>query len=80
MSNLEFIYVSFFMTLLSFVGGAVLSWIVKDYVEDFIDNASYAKAVTHPEMLDEDGHVLRDELIYLHITDEDDMMDEEDDY
>jgi len=79
MSSIEFIYVSFFMTLLSFVGGAVLSWIAKDYIEDFIDNASYAKAVTHPEMLDEDGNVLRDELIYLHIPQEDDMMEEEDD-
>lgn len=67
------------MTLLSFVGGAVLSWMIKDYVEAFIDNAAYSKSITHPEMLDDDGHVLRDELIYLHITDDDDMMDEEDD-
>jgi hypothetical protein len=79
MSSLEFIYVSFFMTLLSFVGGAVLSWMIKDHVEAFIDNAAYAKSITHPEMIDVDGQVLRDELLYLHITDDDDMMEEEDD-
>jgi hypothetical protein len=29
-------------------------------------------------MLDEDGNVLRDELIYLHFSDEDAMMEDED--
>jgi hypothetical protein len=29
-------------------------------------------------MLDGDGRVLQDELLYLHITDDDAMMDEED--
>jgi hypothetical protein len=42
------------------------------------ENASYAKSITHPEMLDEDGHVLRDDLIYLTFGDEDDMIDDED--
>jgi hypothetical protein len=78
MDSLQFLYLSFFITIGSFIVGFILSWIVKDYLEDFIDNAAYAKAVTHPEMLDEDGRVLQDELLYLHITDDDAMMDEED--
>jgi hypothetical protein len=78
MDSLQFLYLSFFITIGSFIVGFILSWIVKDYLEDFIDNAAYAKAVTHPEMLDGDGRVLQDELLYLHITDDDAMMDEED--
>lgn len=79
MDNLEFLYITFFLIIGSFIGGFILSWIVKDYIEAFIDNASYAKAITHPEMLDEDGNVIQDELIYLHFTDDDAMMDDEDD-
>jgi len=78
MESLQFLYLSFFITIGSFIGGFILSWIVKDHVEAFIDNAAYAKSIVHPEMLDEDGHVIQDELIYLHFSDEDAMIDEED--
>ena len=78
MVSTEFLYLSFFMTIGAFIGGFILSWIIKDHVEAFVDNAAYSKAITHPEMLDEDGNVLRDELIYLHFSDEDAMMEDED--
>jgi hypothetical protein len=39
--------------------------LAKGYVEDFIENAAYAKSVTHPEMFDEDGNMLHDDLIYI---------------
>lgn len=71
-------YLSFFITIGSFIIGFLSSWVIKDYIEDFIDNAAYAKAVTHPEMVDDDGNVLRDELLYLHFSDDDAMIDEED--
>lgn len=78
MEHLEFLYLSFFITIGSFIGGFILSWMAKDYVEAYIDNAAYAKAITHPEMIDENGNVIQEELIYLHFADEDAMMDEED--
>ena len=57
------------LTIMMIIGAAVLggtvSWLAKGYVEDFIENAAYAKSVTHPEMLDEDGNILHDELIYI---------------
>ena len=53
------------MVIGSFFLGLVVSWLAKGYVEDYIENAAYAKAVTHPEMLDEDGNLIHDELIYL---------------
>ena len=49
----------------AFVLGITVSWLAKGYVEDYIENAAYAKAVTHPEMLDEDGNLIHDELIYI---------------
>jgi len=53
------------MVIGAFLLGIVISWLAKGYVEDYIENAAYSKAVTHPEMLDEDGNILHDELIYL---------------
>jgi len=49
----------------AFILGITVSWLAKGYVEDFIENAAYAKAVTHPEMLDENGNILHDDLIYI---------------
>ena len=48
-----------------FILGISVSWLAKGYVEDFIENAAYAKSVTHPEMFDADGNMIQDELIFL---------------
>lgn len=53
------------VTIGAFILGITVSWLAKGYVEDFIENAAYAKSVTHPEMFDEDGNMLHDELIYI---------------
>ena len=49
----------------AFILGITVSWLAKGYVEDYIENAAYAKSVTHPEMLDEEGNIIHDELIYI---------------
>tara|TARA_A200000159_G_scaffold105072_1_gene97765 strand:- start:6138 stop:6434 length:297 start_codon:yes stop_codon:yes gene_type:complete len=53
------------VTIGAFILGITVSWLAKGYVEDFIENAAYAKSVTHPEMFDQDGNMLHDELIYI---------------
>ena len=53
------------MIIGAFLLGITVSWLAKGYVEDFIENAAYAKSVTHPEMLDENGNILHDDLIYI---------------
>ena len=53
------------VTIGAFILGITVSWLAKGYVEDYIENAAYAKSVTHPEMFDEDGNMLHDELIYI---------------
>ena len=39
----------------SFLLGVVVTFIGKSYLDSYIDNAAYAKSITHPEMLDENG-------------------------
>ena len=58
--------------------GITISWLAKGYVEDYIENAAYAKSVSHPEMLDEDGQIVHDELLYLRDMIVDDDDDDED--
>ena len=69
------------VTLGAFILGITVSWLATGYVEDYIENAAYAKSVTHPEMLDEDGNVIHDELIYIRPENNiwDMFEDEEDD-
>ena len=70
------------VTIGAFILGITVSWLAKGYVEDFIENAAYAKSVTHPEMFDQDGNMIHDELIYVrpdiqYWTDDDTWDDDE---
>lgn len=68
------------VTIGAFILGITISWSAKGYVEDYIENAAYAKSVTHPEMLDENGNIIHDELIYIRPeTPWDSEWDEDDD-
>lgn len=69
------------VTIGAFILGITVSWLAKGYVEDFIENAAYAKAVTHPEMFDEDGNMLQDDLIYIRPNTQywNEWVDDEDD-
>lgn len=78
MQNAEFLYLAFFITIGSFILGAISGWILNGVFAAWYDNANYAKQITHPEMLGEDGRILQDELIYLTFADEDDILDDED--
>ena len=62
------------VTIGAFLLGITISWLAKGYVEDYIENAAYAKSVSQPEMLDDDGQVVQDDLLYLR-----DMIVEDDD-
>ena len=52
----------------AFFLGITVSWLAKGYVEDYIEKAAYSKSVVHPEMFDENGNMLHDELIYIKPT------------
>ena len=63
----------------AFFIGITTAWLAKGYVEDYIENAAYAKSVTHPEMLDEDGNIMHDELLYVRPTSPLDLEEEDED-
>lgn len=65
------------LTIGAFVLGLVTSWLAKGYVEDYIENAAYTKAVIHPEMTDIDGNIIHDELLYMRFQNEIDETDDE---
>ena len=67
------------VTIGAFLLGITISWLAKGYVEDYIENAAYAKSVTHPEMLDEDGNIMHDELLYVRPTSPLDLEEEDED-
>jgi len=78
LEHIEFIYIAFFLTIGTFVVAFMAGWFANNLFDAWYQNAGYAKSITHPEMLDDDGQILRDELIYLTFSDDDDMLDEED--
>ena len=65
------------LTVGAFILGLVTSWLAKGYVEDYIENAAYTKAVIHPEMTDEDGNIIHDELLYMRLTEQENDDDDE---
>ena len=65
------------LTIGAFILGLVTSWLAKGYVEDYIENAAYTKAVIHPEMTDVDGNIIHDELLYMRFQNEIDDTDDE---
>ena len=72
------IAIAVLVTIGAFLLGITISWLAKGYVEDYIENAAYAKSVSHPEMLEEDGQIVHDELLYLRDMIVDDDDDDED--
>jgi hypothetical protein len=79
MADLSFLYIAFFLTIGSFLLGLIAAWNLKGIFDEWKDRAEYAAVVMHPEMQSEDGYVDPADLLYLRITDEDDMIDDEDD-
>lgn len=62
-------------TLLFFMVGGIIGWMVKDYIIE----RQYTPISVHPEMFDENGNVIPDEILAVRFeNDYDDNEDEED--
>ena len=79
MEDLSFLYISFFLTVGSFIVGFLVSWNIKAAFDEWQEKADYAKIVMHPEMYDEDGNLHQGYLFYLRLTEEDDTITDTDD-
>ena len=75
----SFLYISFFLTIGSFLVGFLISWNVKAAFDAWQSKAEYAKIVMHPEMYDENGNFVDDDLFYLRLGEEDDTITDTDD-
>ena len=79
MEDLSFLYISFFLTVGSFIVGFLVSWNIKAAFDEWQEKADYAKIVMHPEMYDENGNFVDDDLFYLRLGEEDDTITDTDD-
>ena len=79
MEDLSFLYISFFLTVGSFIVGFLVSWNIKAAFDEWQEKADYAKIVMHPEMYDEDGNFHQGDLFYLRLGEEDDTITDTDD-
>ena len=75
----SFLYISFFLTIGSFLVGFLISWNTKAAFDEWQSKADYAKIVMHPEMYDVDGNLVDDDLFYLRYSEEDDTITDKDD-
>ena len=75
----SFLYISFFLTIGSFLVGFLISWKIKAAFDEWQSKADYAKIVMHPEMYDGDGNLVDDDLFYLRYSEEDDTITDKDD-
>jgi len=78
-ASTTFLFICFFLTIGSFILGGILAWNLKDIFDLWYANAGYAKHILHPEMLDDEGNIRTDELIYLRFIEDDDTILDEDD-
>ena len=78
MADLTFLYIAFFLTIGSFVLGFLASWNLKAIFDEWKERAEYAAVVMHPEMMVNGEFVDPEELLYLRFSDDDDMIDDED--
>ena len=75
----SFLYISFFLTIGSFLVGFLISWNIKAAFDEWQSKAASAKIVMHPEMYDGDGNLVDDDLFYLRYSEEDDTITDKDD-
>jgi hypothetical protein len=66
--------VSFVLIGLSFLIGMVFGWFANEYFNPISNHTNHG----HPEMYDENGNYITEELIAVRFEEEDDEEDEED--
>ena len=71
------VFFSGFAILATFVIGFFTGWIVNNVVGQFLNRPT--PFAVHPEMFDEHGHLIPDEILALRFENDNDTDDEEDD-
>lgn len=73
MSETVILYFTTLFVLTFFSLGSILGWFVREYLNE----GSGYKKYLHPEFFDRNGNFIDNELLTLHIEDDDEMYDED---
>jgi hypothetical protein len=64
------------ITIMFFILGGVVGWMLKQHI---VEKNYLSSLQTHPEMFDENGNIIPDEILAVRFENDDDYYDEEDD-
>ena len=76
MPSAEFLFFSGTSIILSLVLGVLIGWVANDFLYNFMHTKS--NLPEHPEMYDDNGVMLNEELLTVRFLDEDEVYDDED--
>ena len=72
----EVLFFSGTSIILSLIIGVVIGWVANDFLYNFMHTKS--NLPEHPEMYDDNGVMLNEELLTVRFLDEDEVYDDED--
>ena len=76
MPSAEFLFFSGTSIILSLVLGVLIGWVANDFLYNFMHTKH--NLPEHPEMYDDNGMVVNEELLTVRFLDEDEVYDDED--
>lgn len=76
MPSAEFLFFSGTSIILSLVLGVLIGWVANDFLYNFMHTKS--NLPEHPEMYDDNGMLLSEELLTVKFLNEDEVYDDED--
>ena len=76
MPSAEFLFFSGTSIILSLILGVLIGWVANDFLYNFMHTKT--NLPQHPEMYDENGMVLNEELLSVRFLDEDEVYEDDD--
>ena len=76
MPSAEFLFFSGTSIILSLILGVLIGWVANDFLYNFMHTKT--NLPEHPEMYDDNGMVVNEELLTVRFLDEDEVYDDED--
>ncbi len=76
MPSTEVLFFSGVSIILSLILGVIIGWVANDFLYNFMHTKT--NLPQHPEMYDDNGMVLNEELLSVKFLDEDEVYDDDD--
>jgi hypothetical protein len=75
MPSTEVLFFSGVSIILSLILGGIVGWVANDFLYNFMHTR--ANLPEHPEMYDDQGHVINEELLTVKFVDEDEVYEDD---